>query len=227
MRRYIIDALAALLVTALLCAIVYLIICLAQLANAARGAVEALPGRVDAAIAREAEATRAVLHAEAGAWRRMVDQQATAARRAAQDESAAYRGTLDARAGEIIGQAAAELRDTRLLLEGPAAELESTLAEYRRVPALVGQRLDPWTDCRGNGACWQAQATAFLGAARVTAGRTSTAMREIEQGMPRIVANIDRTTDNVARMTKPDSLGVRAFKLVAPVAGGILFGAIK
>ena len=61
----------------------------------------------------------------------------------------------------------------------------------------------------------------------MTAGRTSTAMREIEQGMPRIVANIDRTTDNVARMTKPDSLGVRAFKLVAPVAGGILFGAIK
>ena len=140
MRRYIIDALAALLVTALLCAIVYLIICLAQLANAARGAVEALPGRVDAAIAREAEATRAVLHAEAGAWRRMVDQQATAARRAAQDESAAYRGTLDARAGEIIGQAAAELRDTRLLLEGPAAELESTLAEYRRGRAVVGRR---------------------------------------------------------------------------------------
>ena len=70
-------------------------------------------------------------------------------------------------------------------------------------------------------------ATALLGATRATAGETSRAMRTIREATPAIVGNVDRVTENVVKMTKPDSLKWRIIKAVAPVAGGIVFGSIK
>jgi hypothetical protein len=91
----------------------------------------------------------------------------------------------------------------------------------------LAQNLSPWTDCRGNGACWQAQTTALLGAARVTAGETSRTMREVRIATPKIAGNVESATANVAKLTQPESLGMRVIKMIAPLAGGALFGAIK
>lgn len=122
----------------------------------------------------------------------------------------------DARLSELIAKA-----------DAPSAAAVELLDEYRRVPSIVGARLDPWTDCKGNGACWQAQMTAALGAGRVTLGETSRTMRSIREATPGITKNIDRTTANIERMTRPDSLAMKVLKLAAPIAGGALFGAIK
>lgn len=197
----------------------------------ARATVADLPTKVDVAVTREAAALRADLNSESAAWRALAADQAARSRHAVLAESAQWRReslselararsdliiTLDRRSAELLRTA-----------ERPAAATTALLEEYRRLPAVVGTRLDPWTDCTGNGACWQAQWTALLGASRVTAGETSRTMREIREATPAIVANIDQTTANVARITKPDSLAIRLFKLAAPVAGGALFGAIK
>jgi hypothetical protein len=196
-----------------------------------RALVVTLPGYVDVAVTREAAALRADINTESRAWRGLVANQAESARRALLIESAQWRreslsefavarsdltAVLDRRSGELV-------RTT----QAPAVAATALLEEYRRLPAAVGSRLDPWTDCAGNGACWQAQWTALLGASRVTAGETSRTMRTIREATPAIVANVDQTTANVARITKPDSLAIRLLKLTAPVAGGVLFGAMK
>ena len=190
-----------------------------------------LPATLDAAVTRETAALRADLNTESAAWRALAASEAARSRYAILAESDQWRReslselararsdlitTLDQRSTELIRTA-----------EAPAAATTALLDEYRRLPAVVGNRLDPWTDCTGNGACWQAQWTALLGASRVTAGETSRTMREIREATPAIVANVDQTTANVARITKPDSLAIRLFKLAAPVAGGVIFGAMK
>jgi hypothetical protein len=38
---------------------------------------------------------------------------------------------------------------------------------------------------------------------------------------------VDVTTANVARLTRPDSIKMRILKLVAPIAGGAIFGAMR
>ncbi len=196
-----------------------------------RALVVSLPGAVDLAMSREAAELRADLGAESRAWRNLVAAQAESSRRALLIESAQWRreslsefamarsdltAVFDRRSGEFV-------RTT----QAPAVAATALLEEYRRLPAAVGSRLDPWTDCAGNGACWQAQWTALLGASRVTAGETSRTMRAVREATPAIVANVDQTTANVARITKPDSLAIRILKLTAPVAGGVLFGAMK
>ena len=197
----------------------------------ARATVAGLPTKVDFAVTREAAALRADLNSESAAWRALAADQAERSRHVVLAESAQWRresllelalargdliATLDRRSVELIRTA-----------EAPVAATTALLDEYRRLPAVVGNRLDPWTDCTGNVACWQAQWTALLGASRVTAGETSRTMREIREATPAIVANVDQTTANVARITKPDSLAIRLFKLAAPIAGGVIFGAMK
>jgi len=196
-----------------------------------RAVVASLPGTMDAGIKRETAALRADLNAESAAWRALAADQAERSRHVVLAESAQWRreslSELALARGDLI--ATLDRRTVELIrtAEAPAAAMTALLDEYRRLPAVVGNRLDPWTDCTGNGACWQAQWTALLGASRVTAGETSRTMREIREATPAIVANVDQTTANVAPITKPDSLAIRLFKLAAPIAGGVIFGAMK
>lgn len=193
--------------------------------------VAGIPAAMEAIADRQSTALRADLGAESAAWRRMIESQAAAARGAAVIESEQWRSQSLAEIGEARKEALLLLdrRAEEILAkaDAPAAAAIALLEEYRRVPAIIGSRLDPWTECRGNGACWQAQWTALLGASRSTAGETSRTMRTLREATPAIVANLDQTTANVARITRPDSLAIKILKIAAPIGGGALFGAMK
>ena len=190
-------------------------------------AAEELPVLVGDVVRHEAGEVRALAAVESRAWRGAVDRAARRSEAALRAESGAWRAAARAAADDAVARLDARAAAAVGAVEGPSLAAAALIEEYRRLPAIVGERLDPWTDCRGNGACWQAQATALLGATRATAGETSRAMRTIREATPAIVGNVDRVTENVVKMTKPDSLKWRIIKAVAPVAGGIVFGSIK
>lgn len=186
-----------------------------------------LPALVDYRIKAEAAEIRKLVANESAAARRLIDRNARAATSQLAGESQAWREQTAQTIQNNVTAAFIRLDRIEAQAASVAATANAAIEEYRRIPAAVGQRLDPWTDCAGNGACWQAQATALLGAARVTAGETSRTMRAIREATPQIVANVDATTSNVARLTKPDSMRWRILKIAAPIATGAIFGAIK
>ena len=164
---------------------------------------------------------------ESVAARRLIDAHAKSATSQFAGESQAWRQQTAQTIEKSMVDAFARLDRIEAQAASVATTANAAIDEYRRIPVAIGQRLDVWTDCAGNGACWQAQATALLGASRVTAGETSRTMRAIREATPQIVANVDTTTANVARLTKPDSMRWRILKIAAPIATGAIFGAIK
>ena len=186
-----------------------------------------LPALIDYRIKAEAVEIRKLVTKESAAARHLLDAHAKSATSQLAGESKAWREQT----AHTIENSATGVFARIDRIEAHAASVATTsnaaIDEYRRIPSAIGQRLDAWTDCAGNGACWQAQATALLGASRVTAGETSRTMRAIREATPQIVANVDTTTANVARLTKPDSMRWRILKIAAPIATGAIFGAIK
>ena len=164
---------------------------------------------------------------ESRAWRNTTDQRALSAQSALVAESVAYRDLLRSEVAVTRAEAMVELRGLGGDVSKTLSRASNTLDAYAIVPSQVALNLAPWTDCRGNGACVQAQFTALLGASRSTAGETSRTMRAVREATPRLLENVDKTTENVARLTKPDSLIMKTIKLAAPLVGGALFGLIK
>lgn len=159
----------------------------------------------------------AIVQAEAAAATDMLQEEIAAARNDARAELAllrldvAHRGAsierlLDAHAlriedavlVEIAHTRRALLAETRPLLHGAT----SLLATYEAIPGTVGERLDPWTDCKGNGACWQAQTTATLGAARHTLG-------SIARSAPAIAHSVERSAEASERATNATAKAMR------------------
>jgi hypothetical protein len=215
----------------LLGVLIWLVVAALALVRTLEVTAAGLPDRLEQIVERHTVALRGDFTAESAAWRRTVEAQAAAARDAVVVESEQWRN-------QTLTEIAEARRDTLVLLDRrtgellakadvPTAAAIALLDEYRRIPAMVGARLDPWTDCKGNGACWQAQWTALLGASRTTAGETSRTLRTIREATPGIVANVNQTTANVARITRPDSLAIKILKIAAPIGGGALFGAMK
>lgn len=192
-----------------------------------RHQVSVLPMLVDTRVEVEMRATRELIAREAAATRRTVATAAIAATATAARESEAWRQEFGQRVEFATVEALGRVDRMVANIATVTASANAAIDEYRRIPVVVGQRLDPWTDCVGNGACWQAQTTALLGASRVTAGETSRAMKAVREATPAIVANVDTTTANVARITKPDSIAIRLMKLTAPLAGGAIFGVLR
>lgn len=227
---------------AVLFAAVAALVAAAIAALAVRDALDVLPATVEAAIVEqsrvlqetiswELEATRTGARIESAEYRRLLRSELANARTAAIGESAAWREMARDEIGGVRRDVRAEMRaavqlaDERLYPVTAAAE--RTIETFGSVPAQVGAELAPYWNCRGNGACWPAQTTALLGAARVTAGRTSMAMRAWEAATPSIVGNVDRTAANVERLTRPASLIERILRIAAPAAGGAVMGVLK
>lgn len=177
-----------------------------------------------------------------------LDSRAASIQAQASDELAATRKDLlshfdaavahvDSRLGSLQDTAQTELQRTRadVLAELHPSVLKANdlLDAYTRVPAIVGGRLDPWTNCTGNGACWQAQFTASLGATRHTMGEIAIASRSFPelvttfQGTNRQIEGIATDTHRlVSRWTAPEPLwkkllGVgRDAAVIGRIAGG-------
>jgi hypothetical protein len=237
------------LVALLLASFIALIVAAVHLTVAARRTVEIIPDLVDGAVAREGEATRASAEqlaadvrgaavAEIQATRRellsrvdVLGDRALGEVRLSRDlaDRISTRGLdlAERRSAAALDEFIAARREFVDIARPPSAALTKVLDGAEASRLHWSKNLDPWTDCHGNGACWQAQFAALLGASRVTAGETSRTMREVRIATPKIAANVEVTTGNVARLTRPESLGMRVIKMVAPLAGGALFGAIK
>jgi hypothetical protein len=192
------SAAAVLLLTLAVCAAVFTF----QVVSTLRE----LPLLVDNAIAREgAETRRVALEAVAGV------------RNSLAGEIRATRGTLDhrlddaiakldTRLGTITDAASDELRTTGAELRRTGTAARIAIDRYAAIPGVVGERLDPWTDCRGNGACWQAQATAALGGLRATLGESARTARTIREVSPQIAVSLQRSADATAKSTEQTSL---------------------
>lgn len=92
---------------------------------------------------------------------------------------------------------------------------------YNDIPKVVGERLDPWTDCKANGLCWQGQLSDTLFAVRtssravgenagVVASNFTTlsnnfaiASGVFTRDFPVITSNLSSTAQNINTMTKP------------------------
>jgi hypothetical protein len=79
-----------------------------------------------------------------------------------------------------------------------------------------------------------AQTLGLLGATKVTMGEVAQTMKVVRDETPKtiqlgqtFVDYAGKTTQNVERMTRPDSWGVRAFKIVGPFVGGAVGGYVR
>lgn len=157
-------------------------------------AIHQIPGIMQT----EASATREMLRGEIAAMRADVRLEVAAMRRDVASRGESLERMLeyhalwleDAALTEISHTRRALLAEVRPVLHGAT----SLLSTYEAIPATVGARLDPWTTCTGNGACWQAQATGALGAARATLG-------SIARSAPAIAASVERSAEASERAT--------------------------
>lgn len=201
--------------------------CLEKTLTSVESTVIDLPRTLDARLSEESRSVIRTVERESAAWRSMLANQGNLARLAAVQESEQYRGMLSSEITLTRTTALTLAQEYGDVGRKTAESATRLLNEYTLLPAQVGSRLAPWLDCKGNGACVQAQFTALLGASRVTAGETSKTMRAVRAATPQILENVDKTTGNIARLTKPDSVIMKTVKLVAPLAGGALFGLAK
>lgn len=181
-----------------------------QVLEATRGVVLLAPALIEGEFARtraeavaEVRALRTDLKGEVGAARRDVFRRVDVLERLVNDH-----------AGRIEGVAVAEIQATRAevldTVRPVAGEAQDLMAAYREVPAAVGARLDPWTQCAGNGACWQAQFTAVLGASRATLGQVARSAPSIAASMERSAVSTEQATaataaamNNLAELSRP------------------------
>lgn len=151
-------------------------------------------------------------------------------------------GRLDAKAERVV----ATIERLPVIAEAPAARASAAIDQWgAAAPAVIrlsgsidaaimetGRRLDPWTDCRGNGACVQAQAVAGLGAVRFTAGQVARSSRSWEADYRRMAdASVEASTNAAAVManlrgaTDPiKNPWLRWFVRLAPPAAGLASG---
>jgi hypothetical protein len=202
-----------------LLAVTFAFIQLGRLAAAAGAAVDEMPVMLNSAIAVQGEEFRALMAGELsetrGAVLRRVD---------------GLSDLIDRHAAAIEGSAVSEIQTTRrdLIAEihpisGGAVDL---LLAYQQVPAQVGARLDPWTDCHGNGACWQSQITATLGATRATFGQVAKAAPSVASSFERSALATEQTTaatakamNNLAELTRPLPRWLRVpMQVIGPTA---------
>lgn len=185
----------ALAKVATLLALVWLVVCAAELLRAQRGVAT-----------REAEATRRALLEESERYRALVAA-----------ESAAYRMVLDRRLSEALGEvratraaADARLQSVEMLVErrsgealrlveersgeavgvvrGIQGDVSVMLAETQRLQAAGTRAVELLTP----------QALGLVAAAKVTAGEAAQAARRIDEAVPGILATVQRAGDEYA-----------------------------
>lgn len=188
-----------------------------------------VPGRVVSLADARMKDAIAVSDGRMASLEAKLDSQLTALRGDLRATSKDFLQVADKHAGVAIGRADARMGETVAVLDATTAEitkpLVETLATYQRIPAVVGERLDPWTNCVGNGACWQAQFTASLGSARYTMGQVARAAPSITESVKlstlaaqQTAQSAAITAQNAAQITKPGPRWLRYLGMGLSVA---------
>lgn len=170
-----------------------------------------LPDRVSMEFSGRADAVEALLRAsaadlqdrldaESAAWRDMVDRRLAAFERTADGRLAAIQADARAqiqaavaRADERIGEAVLEIRGVRADLKPVIASTDELLMQSSSTVAVVRPQL-----------------LGLMAAAKVTAGETATAMRDIRRATPEFIRTAQQfghdsssVAANLNRLTKP------------------------
>ena len=122
---------------------------------------------------------------------------------------------------------------------------------YEKIPAIVADRLDPYTDCKINDLCLQGQLSDSLFAIRTTSRNISETMLSINHtlplvesdvtkvadslavGVPKIVMNVDEISHNINVITHPHwydriisyaGLGIGMYRNLNPVTNLTISG---
>lgn len=163
-----------------------------------RAAVALAPGIVSVEMA----AVRADMRAESKAYRVALTKQADLFRTEAAGQIAAAVQTVDNRVAGIEAESISVLRQSAETLRVASGEVEQSGAAARIVLHRVdmglieaGQRMDPWTNCVGNGGCYQAQLGASLGSARHALG-------SVARSAPRIADSLEQSATQSERAAR-------------------------
>lgn len=227
MTRSILEISGALLCAALAVCACALTVKTYALLETAQATTQAIPGALDATVTREA----ARLDARLQSIERRADGRLAAIQRDLTREVQQTRLTALKLVDEhgIQLQELADKRTAELLLTtdahlGAANDAVARLADaYAVVPATIGARLDPWTDCR-KGTCLQAQTMGMIGTFRATGAEAARVGRVAREAAPAITRDFAATTSNVERITRPESWKWKALRLIAPFAAGYAAG---
>jgi hypothetical protein len=150
-------------------------------------------------------------------------------------------GLVDARAGRLesiadrrlgealatVDMAAASVQDVTLRA-GPVLNHAAALLEHAGgVARQVDEAAPLWLDCESNPSCAFNRYAGVAKAAEVSAQETAETMRAIRAATPQVLTNLDKTTANVERLTRPDHLWLRIGRAISPALGGLVLGAMK
>lgn len=193
-----------------------LIVCLVvgvsvqALLSSANKVVDELPMMVFA----EISAFRSDLRYEIGDTRKMIASELRKTRQDAGEHIAGSALMLDARLGSIEKRLDHRLEsiqgDLKSEISTVSGQAVKTMAAYEAVPGTIGSRLDPWTDCKGNGNCWQAQISGTMGSARYTLGQVAKVAPDMAKSAERSAQSTEKATQataeamrNVRDLAKP------------------------
>lgn len=223
MTRSILEIAGALLCAALAVCACALSVKTYAVLEAVQATTQALPSALDAALTREA----ARLDGRLQSIERRADGRLAAIQRDLVGEVKTAREDLTFHSATLIDLTNRRSLDvTRSLdvnLRAATSSLSTTLEAYAAIPATVGARLDPWTDCR-KGTCLQAQAMGMIGTFRATGAEAARVGRVAREAAPSIVKDFGQTTANVERITRPEGWKWKAIRLIAPFAAGYATG---
>lgn len=218
----------------LLCALIAVLIAVGVCAVRLIRTLEQVTAATPIIIASEVAQTRQCVDQRMASIQASAVSEIRATRAAAIAEIAATRADITSRLASVehrtdmhLFRITAAMDMHMATANGSLAHMAASVDPAAALVSDVHESIRPHLQCRGNGACWPAQVTAAIGAGRQTLGETSRTMRAVREAAPKVTANVQQTTANVERITRPDSWLVRGIKLAGPVLGGALAGAIR
>ena len=110
--------------------------------------------------------------------------------------------TANQRLGVIQDATMEQVKGLRADLNTQLTQTNSSVAAlttaYAQVPAILGSRLDKYTDCDKNELCWQGQFSDSMFAIRTTSRDVSDTMVGINHTLPIVETNITKLSDTFA-----------------------------
>jgi uncharacterized phage infection (PIP) family protein YhgE len=136
--------------------------------------------------------------------------------------------TADKRLAIIQADLVTQVTLTRAEARRQLQDTNQTLALARQDIAGVAEGLQTLTSSSNRAVTLLTpQALGLVAASKVATGETAQTMRAVRDATPEITQNVAQTTAHVERLTRPDRPVVRVLKIVAPIAGGAILGAVK
>lgn len=220
------------LVCVLLISLVFLIFQLRSTVRVAGETVQNVPGLIHT----ESDNIQYFLHSELQQTRDFTGEQVSALTRTADKRLVSIQTDTEKQIQGLTALATIRSDEALHMIDGQLTETNKNVAKltdaYADLPKTVGERLDPYTDCKNNALCWQNQATDTLFAIRTTTRDVSRTMVSVEKTTDLFGVEFPKITKNTEDVSKNiDDITLHISKLTTPhwydrVLGYALNGAI-